>query len=208
MDRNLNEAQKHAIQYWMVDGLAEIGLGILCFLLAGGFFILEATPETRWGNMVFVLIGFAYVLGMRWAIQRTKERDTYPRTGFVEYKSGLENKTAVIIAVVITLFILLVQIIFFLKDIKGIAWSIGVSGIILVFVFGWVGYYSNIPRFIFLACFCLVVSVFLALMGPGVNLGNAILCLLVGFWLEISGIRTRYNYLQSSPRPPEEENGR
>ena len=80
MGENFTKVQQRAIQYWFLDGLAEISAGLICFLLVALFVLWQLIPLTRWSLFIFFIPAFAVSFGLRLLIQKIKERTTYPRT--------------------------------------------------------------------------------------------------------------------------------
>ena len=90
MNDPIKEIQRQTQRYWYVDGLNEIGAGILIFLL-GLLYLLEWLLSasslqglvTSIGQPVLFIVG---LLVINWAVRRLKARLTYPRTGYVAYR--------------------------------------------------------------------------------------------------------------------------
>lgn len=85
-----DDVKRRTLRYWYVDGLTEIAVGAVFFLLALLMVliaILSPSPAVNWllGLGQPALILFGWWAGGR-AVHYFKERITYPRTGYVEYK--------------------------------------------------------------------------------------------------------------------------
>lgn len=85
-----DDVKRRTLRYWYVDGLVEIMVGFVFFLLALLMVfaaVLSPSPVVKWllgvGQPVLILSGMW--AGGR-AVRYFKERITYPRTGYVEYK--------------------------------------------------------------------------------------------------------------------------
>ena len=194
MIKNFTTAQQRAIQYWFVDGLAELSAGLVCLLLAVFFLKWEVIFKTRWSLFVFLIVAFAFSFGLRLVIHRIKEHTTYLRTGYVAPLSGLENKRAVVTAIAFTILLLVVNFYLALLGQKALLWSSGVAGLIFAFIFAWTGYLTGLRRFCYLALFSLVVGVALALLKIGYLSGAAILTGLIGLILMFLGFRAGWAY--------------
>lgn len=194
MNKNITTAQQHALQYWFVDGLAELSAGIVCILLAILFLKWQAIIKTRWSLLIFFFIALAFSFGLRLVIQKIKERTTYLRTGYVAPLSGLENKRAVIIAIAFTILLLAVNIYISRQGPKAMLWSSGAAGLIFAFLFSWTGYLTALRRFYYLALFSFLAGVLLAFLDIGYLIGTAILTSLNGLILLFSGFRARWAY--------------
>ncbi len=102
MNDDLKKPELRAIQYWLVDGVGELFVGFIFLLAVIVYYLQELSP----GSLLSRVLGITSVIlvcggafGGRWIIQRIKERTTYPRTGYVAYKSGWKNKRDVAIAI-------------------------------------------------------------------------------------------------------------
>jgi hypothetical protein len=86
---NLDDVARRPQQYWGVDGLPELMLGLLWMLWGGAWLFGETLPHDGMRTVFWTVVpallaasGFAAV----WAIKRLKMRLTFPRTGYVEWK--------------------------------------------------------------------------------------------------------------------------
>lgn len=84
------DVKRRTLRYWYVDGLTEIAVGAVFLLLALLFCVIaliSPSPAVEWllglGQPALILLG--WWAGGR-AVRHFKERITYPRTGYVEYK--------------------------------------------------------------------------------------------------------------------------
>ena len=89
LDVNLDEIARRPQRYWDVDGLPELIMGLLWMLWGSAWLLGDALPHDWRSNaywsvapVFLVLSSFAAV----WAIKRLKERLTFPRTGYVDWK--------------------------------------------------------------------------------------------------------------------------
>ena len=83
--------------YWYIDGLVEIGSGILLMLLSLPFFLRGLAPEGSWlakvasnGKDIVLIFGVA-ILGV--LLRAAKEKSTYPRTGYMEERRPTAGQT-------------------------------------------------------------------------------------------------------------------
>jgi hypothetical protein len=88
MNTDLGKYQNRAKKYWFIDGLAEIGFGLICIWLALLFSIENLYDQTPFRDLSFFILAFLGALAVRLLIQRLKEHSTYPRTGYLSYKQG------------------------------------------------------------------------------------------------------------------------
>jgi len=86
---DLQKSKIRSLQYWYVDGVSEIGTGIVVILMGCFNLVMLLLPKSTWtawllglGQPLLILAAF---LIMSRLIQAFKERVTYPRTGYVVY---------------------------------------------------------------------------------------------------------------------------
>ncbi len=99
-----NEIERRTRRYWYEDGFAEIGLGAL-FGALGLAFALEASASSGAVRVAAVatltVLVFLGTLAVRGAIKTSKERLTYPRTGYVAYRRDSSSRRTILAVLVI-----------------------------------------------------------------------------------------------------------
>jgi hypothetical protein len=90
IQNTVQETKRRTERYWFEDGIWEIGLGLINIFLAGFFFLAgwmkdQGLPEILYLVIQVLVIVSIYLL-MNQVIRFFKERITYPRTGFVQYR--------------------------------------------------------------------------------------------------------------------------
>jgi MFS family permease len=195
MEKNIKATQRRAVQYWFADGLAELIGGAMCLLLAIYFIIQQILQAAQGSFAIIFLIVFVVAFGIRKLMLRFRERSTYLHTGFVEPKKGWGDRRLLGVEVGFTLLLLGVMLYTILRGIQTVEWMPALSGSVLAFIFALAGFKTNLVRFIYLAIFCLLLGVVLALNGLGDLLGAAVLALITGLVLFAFGIITRMAYL-------------
>jgi hypothetical protein len=200
MKVDLKNPQLRALQYWPMDGLSELLVGFIFLLAAIIYYVQESTS----GSLLSKILGIASVIlvcgvgfGGRWIIQRIKERTTYPRTGYVNYKSSWKNKGNVAIAVGVMALVLAFVVFTAVTDTKLIAWGPVVCGLFLGILMIQAGYRQ--PRFYFLAFLGLLIGAGLVVSGIRIVLGMSLFFGLNGLILLISGSLTLWKYLRQNP---------
>ncbi len=195
MNKNFSAVQKRAIQYWFVDGLAEIAAGLVSLFLALLFWIWQVAFTWRWSLPVILFAGLAVSFGIRLIIQRIKERTTYLRTGYASPFSGLERRWSVISLVAFTIF--LVGSNYYLSSTgqQGLLWSPVLAGLTFAFLFTWTGAMTKLRRFYFLAFLSLCLGVILVATGVDYFRGMGVTAGVVGLVLLYQGYRVRRAYL-------------
>jgi len=199
MNKNFANAQKRAIQYWFVDGLAELAAGLVSLFLAVLFGIWQVIFVWRWSLPVIMVTGLAVSFGLRLIVQRIKERTTYPRTGYAAPLSGLEQKGFIAFVVAFTLLLLGLNYYLSVQGPQGWLWSPGVAGLVFTFIFAWTGVLTKLRRFYFLALLSLCVGVVLAVVGMDYFRGVGVLAGVVGLTLLYQGYRVRKAYHTENP---------
>lgn len=103
LDLNLDEIARRPQRYWDVDGLPELMMGLL-WMLWGGAWLLGDTLPRGWRSSAYwsavpALLALSGVAAV-WATKRLKERLTFPRTGYVDWKepSGSSRVSAAAVA--------------------------------------------------------------------------------------------------------------
>jgi hypothetical protein len=75
-------------QYHNVDGVGELGIGVMCLGYALlGWMQVRSPEHSAWNGMItlFVFIGVLCAV-IHYGTRAIKQRITFPRTGFVEYR--------------------------------------------------------------------------------------------------------------------------
>jgi hypothetical protein len=87
---DLADLSRRPQQYWNVDGLPEVMMGVVWMVWGAGLLFGETLPHGRaqvyyfWFFLpLLVLSGFI----ANWVTRRLKQRFTFPRTGYVEWKA-------------------------------------------------------------------------------------------------------------------------
>jgi hypothetical protein len=198
MEKNLSASQKRALQYSVADGLAELSAGTICLLLAIYFAVQQILPGSKGSFALIFLAVFVAGFGIRKLMLWYRERSTYPRTGFVELKQGWEDRRFLGIAIGFTILLLGFNLYTILSGIRTVVWMPALGGIIFAFLFALAGFRIKLVRFYFLAGFCLLLGVFLALSGLGDLWGAALLSLCTSLVLFTFGFVTRWIYLHQT----------
>ena len=115
-DKTIQDIEKRTLRYWFQDGLWDLGFGLV-ILLMGLIFLLLIWLTDETAAMILSVVQMIFVVGAFWVIGRVvtylKERITYPRTGYVEYRRPVGARrfqkvvTALLLSMVISVFIIL-----------------------------------------------------------------------------------------------------
>ena len=98
---DLKEIERRPKQYWNADGLPDLLFGFVWIIWGIGFLLPELLPAGKlrsyysWASLALLVVsGYA----ADWAIKKLKQRLTFPRTGYVEWrKPGTAVRVAVMI---------------------------------------------------------------------------------------------------------------
>lgn len=198
MEKNLKSSQNRAIQYWVVDGLAELSAGAICLILALYFIVQQLIPASQGSFALIFLAVFIAGFGIRKLMLWVRQRSTYPRTGYVELKQGWEDRRFLGIAVGFTILLLGFNLFTILRGVQAVMFMPALGGIMFAFMFALAAFRTKLVRFFFLAGFCLLLGAFLALSGLGDLWGASLLCVFTSLVLLAYGIITRMVYLRQS----------
>ncbi len=90
--------------YYNIDGLGELGMGFMCLGYAVLQWIQVHTPKSSIWNQVYTLLIYVWLMSLiiHYGIKAIKKHVTYPRTGFVEYRTRDMFGRPLIIALVIS----------------------------------------------------------------------------------------------------------
>jgi hypothetical protein len=196
-EKHIN-VQKKAIQYWFIDGLAELAAGLVGIFLAVLFWVWHQVFTWRWSLPVILVAAFAVSFGLRLIIQRIKARSTYPRTGYVSPFSGLESKWSVVILITFSLVMLGLNYLFSTRGSQALLWSPGLAGLVFTFIFVWTGAMTKLKRFYKLGIISLFIGLILVLLKLDYFQGVSVLTGIVGLVLLVQGYQVRKIYLNQS----------
>lgn len=208
-DKMLNQVTKRTARYWYVDGLAEIGTGLLFLALAVFYLVLSGFQAdgitalaVGLGQPLIILLG---IFGIAKAVRFFKTRITFPRTGYVSYRRDAQDKrrkrvlkAGVISAIVAAALVLMVT----QAEITTIWLVAGVLGALVPVL---LGYRLGLPRFYLLAGWMVALSVALNFLRGLPEMRYAVLFYGgIGLFVMLLGVFTLLRYLAQT-RPAEEE---
>jgi len=87
---DLDDLARRPVRYWNVDGLPELMVGLLWIVWGGAWILGQQVPrDWRWAAYWLLMPAVLAAGGFaaNWATRRLKERVTFPRTGYVEWKA-------------------------------------------------------------------------------------------------------------------------
>ncbi|MFN2237623.1 MAG: hypothetical protein ACK2U1_25615 [Anaerolineales bacterium] len=220
MTHKFKESIRRTQAYWYVDGLVELGTGLV-FILLGIILIIESiTPaDSNFSSILSflrnaILIGGTIGIGLLTKV--LKARLTYPRTGYIAYPRpkgkniGIYLGFGFIIAALISGGFLFV--ISFVPAVQTMiiylpTWIMVWLGILIASVYLSWAVRTGLRRFIWLAGIGLLTGLMLAWQARGLTFitgkssllaGPGFFFLIMGSCLLISGGLTLRNYLKSN----------
>ena len=111
---DLKEIERRPTRYWNVDGLPELTMGMLWMLWGGAWLFGQTLPRGAVWNTYWLItpatLAFSAFAAV-WLTKKLKERITFPRAGYVEWKeptrvqrlsaAGIAMATALVLAMLI-----------------------------------------------------------------------------------------------------------
>lgn len=198
----LEEIKRRAYRYFYIDGLAEIGIGVLFVLVGPLLLAMDATqrgtPLAWVAGVGLPLLIIGGTLLIRRLVQNAKERVTYPRTGYVSYREQPGRGRWVVIAGV------------FLLVVVGFIWPEGFStslviGVVQGIVLAYLGYRAGLVRLGLVAVLAVVLALATVFVDLGDTVGSALVFAGTGLGLVLSGSLALISYLQHNPPPDEKD---
>jgi len=207
MDKDINQAMQRTKRYWHVDGINEMGLGLL-FLLMGVYFFLEfiLTPASslyQIMNVAFVILVVVIGLSSGRLINTVKEHLTYPRTGYVAYRQARGIKRWIRVLLLFSASALVAALIVNLPISHN--WLPLVLGITVAGAMLYIGNRVGLSRFYILAAISMLAGAGIAFSGVDLTVGGMLYNTLMGVALFLSGGLTLRNYLSQTRIMQEDE---
>ncbi|MBI5353061.1 MAG: hypothetical protein HZB50_10525 [Chloroflexi bacterium] len=211
MKDETSQVEQRVKRYWYSDGIGELMGGGMFFLLAVYFSLQQYLGDRSLvGGMLqagFILFLIGGVFVGRRVINIVKTRITYPRTGYVEYRTNNKNANLMrLLSFGVAMTVAMVSV-FVVRRFDSIDAMVAVTGVLVAVIFTVKqGLTSGVGRFYFLSATSLVLGGLLSMSGfaRGYNLG--LFYGLMGIALAISGGLTLRRYLQENPMPTEAVN--
>lgn len=198
---NLDDIGRRPQQYWNVDGLPEVVMGLLWMLWGGAWLFGETLPhDWRWNlywmftPLVLVLTGCAAV----WATKWLKARYTFPRTGYVDWKEPSRATRLAAGGLALVTAMILVTILRAGGDAR--QHTAPVLGVILSLAFVVASIRQRAPHLLALAGVALALGVALGSVGGGWTTANWLFVWL-GAASAVVGVVRLARFIRKHPRP-------
>lgn len=203
-----SEARLRTQRYWYRDGLEEISLGIICFLIGGQSL---ATSKAAWfwpGTLIYLLLVVAFIIFVPRIKAAMRERITYPRSGYVDHgESSLRRglRAMVLGFVIFGICVLTVRYgdrVGLYPD-RTIQWTPVVGGIAIAAVSVYVYVSQGLRRFLVVGAFAVILGIAVSIEWPWRLATGLFVCGVGCAWLCSGGV-TLWNYLRTAPRSADE----
>ena len=111
---DLKRLARRPMEYWNVDGLPELMMGALWITWGSAWLVGQGLPRGRAWNVYWSLVPFLLVasgLASTWATKKLKERITFPRAGYVQWRAPSRRRAllAALVGMLATVTLVLVQ---------------------------------------------------------------------------------------------------
>jgi hypothetical protein len=201
MDKDLMGIQQNTLRYWFEDGLSEIIIGSL-FFIVGAIALLQGLlmPGSnlyRFLGLLTFLVITAGTFSSRWLIRNLKERLTYPRTGYVAYKppTSIQRTASLISGIVITVIILSLVILSSQMSIRWIPLILGFMMAVFLFV---TGLRAGLLKYQLMAIGSVVIGFLLSILCFQDWLSIGIMLSSLGLMFLLSGLIALIHYLRNT----------
>ena len=205
MKDNVSDVEQRVKRYWYVDGFGElVGGGGMCLILALYFSAQQYFGDDSLisgllqASLVLVLLGGMFLV--RRLISAAKLRVTYPRTGYVEYRTSEKNRLVTGILSGVVGMIMAMTFIFIVRQFNKIDAMVAVSGVVMGIILLVKQVWTvKVKRFYILSAMALIFGAVLSVSGfpRGYNLG--LFYALMSLSFVISGGLTLKKYLDENP---------
>ncbi len=208
MKDETSQIEQRVKRYWYSDGIGEMMGGVMFLVLAAYFSLQQYLGDESFiggmlqAGLVLLLIGGVYV-GRR-VVNSAKARITYPRTGYVEYRTNSRNAVLMRVLAALTAMTVASVSIIVVRRFDSIDAMVAVTGLLVAVIFAVKqGLTSGLGRFYFMSALSIVLGGVLSVSGlvRGYNLG--LFYGLMGLAFVISGGLTLKSYLRENPLPTE-----
>ena len=208
MNTQIDQIMKKTQRYWYVDGLAEIGTGVMLLALGLAYFGIGYLP---WKAVKVLLLGLAMpvviLAGMvvaRWLVNKAKERITYPRTGYIEYRRPRTARRWIFILVSGVVSAGMIALLVNFMPILGDRFVMALTGVLVFFMMCVLAFQVSVWRFLLVGAAALAGGLAGTFFELPDAFGSALFFAMFGAAWLVSGGLTLRRYLAST-RPAGEE---
>ncbi len=211
MNDKFQIVEKRVKRYWYSDGIVELSLGGMFFLLGVYFGIQGYLGEGSQASVImqvglFVLI-FAGIVGVQRVVNALKARLTYPRTGYVEYRKDgqdIKQRRNIFMGVALALVAASIILFDFFRNFDSMILGTGVMvGAVFIALRG---KSTGVTRFYVVGVFSILLGVTLSLDKLPQEYNLALFYGLLGIAIMVSGGIVLLRYLRENPMPAGRDN--
>ncbi len=211
MNDKFQIVEKRVKRYWYSDGIVELSLGGMFFLLGVYFGIQGYLGEGSQASVImqvglFVLI-FAGIVGVQRVVNALKARLTYPRTGYVEYRKDgqdIKQRRNIFMGVALALVAASIILFDFFRNFDSMILGTGVMvGAVFIALRG---KSTGVTRFYVVGVFSILLGVTLSLDKLPQEYNLALFYGLLGIAIMVSGGIVLRRYLRENPMPAGSDN--
>lgn len=211
MNDKFQIVEKRVKRYWYSDGIVELSLGGMFFLLGVYFGIQGYLGEGSQASVImqvglFVLI-FAGIVGVQRVVNALKARLTYPRTGYVEYRKDgqdIKQRRNIFMGVALALVAASIILFDFFRNFDSMILGTGVMvGAVFIALRG---KSTGVTRFYVVGVFSILLGVTLSLDNLPQEYNLALFYGLLGIAIMVSGGIVLRRYLRENPMPAGSDN--
>ena len=209
MNDDLKTPRKRAFQYFFVDGIFELGYGLVS-LIVGIYFYLSARVGTGLFHALLDVSLVLVLLGSSWLakslVRGLKEKLTYPRTGYVAYRRESRSKRGwrVVVSLITGGLVGAITAVLVTAPFPGMDVLPVITGIIMGIVLGVIAWRVGLVRIYLLAVLSLLLGFGLGFARLMDDLGVAAFYGGLGLLLLASGGLALWHYLRQNPVSREE----
>ena len=203
---DLHELARRPAQYWTIDGLPELVMGVLWIVWGGAWLVGETLPhDWRW-TTYWLLVPPALALSglaITRITRRLKERITFPRAGYVQWREP-DRRTRLVVGAGIVLAAALLAAATLLGDGARLERTIpAVLTVILALSFVAVAVRRRSPHHLALAGATVVLAVAIGTIATGWDAMNWLFVALGTVLVLVGGVRLAL-FLRMHPLPQAE----
>lgn len=211
-NNEIKQVEERVKRYWYTDGIAELAGGSAFILLGLYFGIQGYLGENSLASVILqvslALLMIAGAFGVRWLVNGLKERLTYPRTGYVEYRVNERDaklRRYVVAGMAMIIAIASILLVDYIRDLDSM---VLVTGLLVGIVFiALRGRSSGLKRFYALGGVAILLGIGLAFSRLPQAYSLALFYGLLGAAILVSGALVLRRYLDENPLPTGTDNG-
>ncbi|MGE5376266.1 MAG: hypothetical protein ACM3XO_14505 [Bacteroidota bacterium] len=212
MQPTISEAERRINRYWYTDGLGELIGGGMFIVLVIYFALQDFLGQNSMlsgilqASLALLLLGGAFV--SRRLINSLKTHFTYPRTGYVEYRTSKKETVSKRFWAFLLAFVIAGLSIAFVGIFKSFDSRVAVKGFIVGMILVLLrAKSSRLARFYFLAGVSVLLGFALSTSGLSNGYSLGLYYGLMGVCFLVSGSLTLARYLHENPLPTEDRHG-